>query len=247
MKRLFLILVLVSCLLVSCKKDSGVGCFNTTGNIKTELRSIAGFNTILLRDNVNLILKKSNANSVVVEAGSNLINGIVTDVNNNGVLEIRNDNNCNWIRSFDNPVNVYLNYVDIDSIQYRSIGNITTDNVLQTDSLWIMAHEGAGVINLNIDVRTLYCALHYGTLDIILSGKSGLSYVYSASFGLINMLSLKSNFVYIDSRSSNDTYVWADIHLGATIENIGNIYYQGNPESVSFDKLGPGELIRLPD
>jgi len=228
--------------LSSCKKGGVTDCINTTGRITNENRNVETFNSIILRDNVNLILTKSDSNSIIVEAGANIIGNISTKVSSDGVLELRNDNSCNWIRSFDVPVNVYLNYTDIDSIEYHSIGNITCTNTVLTDTLWISAYEGAGLIDLELDVKTLYCSLHYGTLDIVLRGKSGLSYVYSASFGLINMLDIESNFLYINNKSSNDVYVRVATYLGATIENIGDIYYAGNPETVTLEQIGSGVL-----
>ncbi len=247
MKNQLIILLIAILSLTSCKKNGVSNCFVSTGEITMDNRSINSFNSILLKDNVNLILKKADSNSIIVEAGKNLISGVKTDVGENGVLEIRNDNSCNWIRSYKSPINVYLHYKVIDSIDYNSIGDVTTENVLVTDSLWIMAHEGAGQINMDVDVSTLYCSLHYGTLDIILRGKAGVSYIYSASFGFINTLDMESDYMYINNRSSNDIYVRAKTHIGATIDNIGNIYYAGNPITVSFNKNGKGELIELDD
>ena len=247
MKNQLIILLIATLALTSCKKNGVSNCFVSTGEITMDNRSINSFNSILLKDNVNLILKKADSNAIIVEAGKNLISGVKTDVGENGVLEIRNDNSCNWIRSYSSPINVYLNYKVIDSIDYNSIGDITTENTLIADSLWIMAHEGAGKINMDVDVSTLYCSLHYGTLDIILRGKAGVSYIYSASFGLINTLDMESDYMYINNRSSNDIYVTAKTHIGATIDNIGNIYYTGNPITVSFNKNGTGELIELDD
>lgn len=247
MKNLIIIIIVSLVSFSSCKKGTFPDCFYATGDITTQSRAIEKFSKIILRNNVNLILEKSNTNNIVVEAGTNLISNISTLVNENGVLEIKNDNNCNWIRSFDKPINVYLKYTNIDTIEYQSIGDVTTKNTLITDTLWLAAYEGAGEININIDVKTLHCALHYGTLDIIIKGNSGLSYVYSASFGLVNLIELESKFVYANNKSSNDVYLKANSHLGATIENIGNIYYVGNPKTVTFDKIGTGELIHLPD
>ena len=247
MKNLLILLTFVLVLFTSCKKGGVTDCFHTTGNITKEERSIESFNNILLKDNVNLILNKSESNSITVEAGSNLLDGIITQVGDNGVLEIRNDNRCNWIRSFDNPINVYLDYIDIDTFEYRSIGNVSTTDTLTTDTLWLKVLEGAGEINMKLNVNRLYCALNYGTADIILEGNCGLAFVYSASFGLINMFDLESTFVFINNRSSNDVYVRATNQLGVTIENVGNVYYAGNPPIVNLNRTGSGELIKLPD
>ncbi len=245
MKKLLWLLTLALVSFTSCKKGAITDCFYSTGKMSTEDRNIENFNSILLQNNVNLILIKSKNNRVKVEAGSNLISKIITEVNEIGVLEIRNDNNCNWIRSYESPINIYLNYIDIDSIEYRSIGDINTADTLLTDTLWLRVYEGAGQINLELNVQRLYCALHYGTADIVLGGSSGLSYVYSASFGLIDMINLESNFMYVNNRSSNDIYLTAKTHLGATIENIGNIYYAGNPLTVNLNRTGSGELIKI--
>lgn len=231
----------------SCEKGAVTDCFYSTGDITKEERSIENFNNILLRDNVNLILTKSEKNSITVEAGSNLLNGIIAEVNEDGVLEISNNNQCNWIRSFDSPIVIHLSYIDIDTIEYRSIGDITSVDTLITDTLWLKVLEGAGQIKMNLNVVRLYCSLHYGTADIILSGQCGLSYVYSTSFGLIDLVNLETGMVYVNNRSSNNLYLNAKTHLGATIENIGDIYYAGNPASIAFEKNGPGELIKLPD
>lgn len=239
------LLILALALLSSCKKGAITDCFYSTGKMSKESRSVDNFNSILLKDNVSLVLIKSENNSIMVEAGSNLINKIKTEVNENGVLVIKNENNCNWIRNYDSPVNVYLNYIDIDSIEYRSIGDISTIDTLATDTLWLKVMEGAGQINLELNVLRLYCSLHYGTADIILNGISGLSYVYSASFGLIDMLNLDSKIAFVNNRSSNDIYITANLQLGAIIENIGNIYYAGNPTKVDLDKTGSGELIKI--
>jgi len=153
--------------------------------------------TSCLKINVSLILSKSETYSLTVEAGSNIVDGIITEVDENGVLEIRNDNSCNWIRSYDSPINVHLNYIDIDTLEYRSIGDVSTIDTIFTDSLWLRVYEGAGKIELDMDVKSMYCSLHYGTADIILSGKCGLSYVYSASFGLIDLIELETDIVYI--------------------------------------------------
>lgn len=247
MKKLFWLFFLALASFVSCKKVAITDCFYSTGKLANEYRIIGDFRAILLKDNVNLILLKSDNNSITVEAGANLINKIETEVDDYGVLVIRNNNNCNWIRNYDSPINVYLNYVDFDSIEYRSIGDITTPDTLITDTLWLRVSEGAGKIDMKMNVKTLYCKLHYGTADIVLSGICGLSYVYSASFGFIDMVNLESNFMYVNNRSSNDIYVWPNTYLSAAIENIGNIYYKGNPPTIKLDKIGAGELIKIPD
>jgi len=245
MRRSWFAILLVSILLLSCEKSPLSDCFNNTGAIISEEREIVEFNSILLRHNVNLHLRQAQTNKIIVKAGSNLLSKIRTDVNENGQLEIRNDNSCNWVRSFETPIDVFLDFVKLDSIEYRSIGDVTNDGTLFLDTLKIDVIEGAGKIEMNVDADVVFCGLTYGTADIIMKGNCGISYIYSASFGLIDNRDLASKFVYVNNKSSNNVYLQATVELGATIENIGNIYYSGHPPVIYFDQIGTGELIKL--
>ena len=96
--------------MVSCQKGVITDCKFTSGKLKTEFRYLEDFNNLLLNDNVNVILQKSDSSGVRVETGENLIQGIKTTVNDQGLLEISNDNTCDWARDYDNLLNVYVYY-----------------------------------------------------------------------------------------------------------------------------------------
>lgn len=240
-----IIILLISGL--SCSKSPVLDCFNSTGKITKTERVIDDFHTIVLRDNVNLHLRQSDQNRLILEAGSNLMSKIYTEVNDAGYLEIGNDNRCNWVRSYDKPITVYLDFIKLDSLEYRSIGNVTNEDTIRMDTLVVEVKEGAGTLEMTIDTYKVNTYLHYGTADIITSGKTTVSNVYLAGFGKIDNTSLDAMHVYLNNKSSNDIYIYSSRTIGATIENIGNIYYKGNPGSVSLDKIGPGNLIRIED
>lgn len=245
--RKFIIIFIGLALFGSCEKGFLSDCKFSSGEITTEQRTVGEFNNILLSDNVNLIIEESQVPGIVVEAGSNLLKGISTNVNANGTLELSNNNQCDWARDFSTPINVYLSCDNIDTIEYRSIGNISCTDTLHIDTLWIRVMEGAGSINITVDAVRLYSELHYGTADIIVGGKCRLSFVYSASFGLIDLRELTTSIVYVTNRSSNNVFVNSTNTLEAKISSIGDIYYKGNPVNIKIDKTGSGNLIKLPD
>jgi len=228
----------------SCKKVSVADCFNSTGKIISVERPVSRFHAIVLKDNVNLILKQAGMDKLVLEAGSNLMNKIYTEVTD-GVLYIGNNNSCNWVRNYNKPINVYLDFVDLDSLEYRSVGNVSNVDTLRLDSLKLEVKEGAGLIALTVDMNELHTNLHYGTAEIRMAGKTVLSYVYSAGFGLIDNRGLDAMQIYADNRSSNDVYLHAIQVLAVTIHNIGNIYYTGHPEKINLNSIGTGDLIKI--
>jgi hypothetical protein len=229
----------------SCNKASMGDCFKTAGEKTTQERSLLPFHKILLYDNVNLVLEQGYQTKCLVETGKNLMNGITTEVNELGHLEIRNTNECNWIRSFEQPLTVYLQLQYLDTLNYMSIGNISTLDTLFLDTLVIDLFEGAGKIDLLLHSIELRAGLHYGTQELNISGICDLSYLYSAGFGVLDARNLYSGSVYMSNLSGNHMYVRASNVLEATIFGLGNIYYYDNPPSVNFSQQGKGELIHV--
>jgi len=231
-------------LLSACSKSPALDCFTSTGKIEKTERQVSYFHSILLKDNINLHLVPSNKNKLVLEAGSNLMSKIITEVNEDSVLVIQNNNSCNWVRSYDKPINVYLEFTELRNIEYRSIGNITNSDTLRADSLKIEIWEGAGKIQLALRAHQCQASLHYGTADLILSGKSDLSFYYQLGAGKIDARDLESAFVYLRNWSSNNMFVWSYTYLSVEIKGLGNVYYNGNPDIESY-LPGEGKLIKL--
>lgn len=246
MLRLINIIIVLLFFTTSCEKSSVGDCFKSNGAITIIERPISGFHTIVLKDNIDLMLKSSNENSLSIEAGENLLNGIQTLVEDS-VLTIENNNRCNWIRSYDSPIIAYLDFINLDTIEYRSIGNVSSNDTIRLRNLVINVREGAGVIDFIVNTEMLFCNLHYGTADIKMRGRSINCFAYSASFGLVNNLNLLSDNVYLNTKSSNDIYVHAKNVLEAKIENIGNVYYEGDPPNIILTETSSGKLISLSD
>ncbi|MEE4260111.1 MAG: DUF2807 domain-containing protein [Bacteroidales bacterium] len=246
MIKILNILAILMLFASSCQKASVGDCLKSTGSITIEERPITGFHTIELKDNIELELHSSNINSLSIEAGKNLLGGIRTTVVDS-VLTIENNNSCNWVRDYDAPLKAYLNFIRLDTIQYRSIGDISSIDTVFVENLVINVWEGAGNISFVVNARMLFCNLHYGTVDFKMIGRSENCFVYSASFGLVDNLQLISKNVYLKTKSSNDVYVNATHTMDVSLEGIGHVYYKGSPPDISLNKTGSGELIRLPE
>lgn len=238
-------LLIIILAFTACEKVNLGDCLMSAGKITTETRPLKEFNTLKLYDNVNLVLSQGTQNSCMVETGENLMNHITTTVDGLGNLEIRNTSTCNWMRSYGQPLTVYLQVTTLDTLEYRSIGDVSTTDTLFMDALVVSLFEGAGSVSLLIHSNLVKAALHYGTQELLIAGRSGLCYVYSASFGLVDTRELYASMLYVSNKSSNDVYVRAVKELGATVEALGNIYYFGNPSVVNFSQQGAGELIHV--
>jgi hypothetical protein len=245
MRFLNILLLLTICFTFSsCKKTNLGDCFKSTGKIIEQERDLGEISRIIIHDNVNVVFTHNQSKNVIVSAGENIIDKIITEKNGD-TLDISNTNSCNWVRDFSVPITVYLPGDKINKIDYRSIGNISCADTIFCDSLFVDVYEGAGTLDILVHSFLVHTAIHYGTAEIQLSGICNLCFVYSAGWGLIDNRDLISNQVYVGNKSSNDIYLHAERILAATCEGIGNIYYFGTPENISFNQIGSGKLIKL--
>ena len=234
-------------LLGGCFKSPG-DCFKSTGTIAKEERTVLPYHKIELHNNVNLYLINGTGNTIKVEAGKNLLEKIETKTDETGMLVIKNENSCNWVRDYRKPVNVYLPAGRVDSILYQSIGNIYNGagvDTLYLDSLSIEVKEGSGTIALTLSSYFLECALHYGTADIRLSGKTELSFVFANGWGKVDNRNLSCTKIYAINQSGNDMFLYATLHLEVSIKGMGNVYYFGKPSEIVTDIQNEGRLIKL--
>ena len=246
MKRRLIISVIsaMALLLTQCGKDEGI-CFSPTGKTIIENRTASPFHYVEIHDNINLILTQDpSGTGIAVEAGENVMEGITTEIEN-GRLVLRNVNTCNWLRSFDVPVNVYLTFTRLDTLITRAAGNISCTNYWSNESVSFEMIEGAGKINLKLDVFKSHIFIRYGTASVNISGSSQVTFLISHGYGPLHAENLNSKFSYVSSFSPNDVFVNSTVELSAEIGNIGNIYYSGDPPVIYTNIIGGGKVVKL--
>lgn len=245
MKRLFLYLFpAIALLFVQCNNDEGI-CISSTGKTIIQDRMAFAYHSIEVYDNINLILTQDTSLiQIKVEAGENLIDGITTEIDS-GRLVLRNLNTCDWLRSFEVPVNVYLTFTRLDTLTFRAAGNITCTNEWTNDTICFDVIEGAGQIDLNLKAFKTFLTVRYGTVELNVTGFSQVTFISSQGYGPLHAENLESKFTYVYSFSPNDVFVKATAGLGVEIANIGNVYYRGNPGKINTVISGKGKLIEF--
>jgi hypothetical protein len=242
----FCTLLIWVCMLgfTACEKEHCLDCFKGTGEIITEERTLENFNTINLSDRMNLYIQQDTVDKVIVEAGEKLISSVITEVDD-GVLTIRDDNKCNWVRSYKKEINVYLHCSNLFMINYYGAGNVKSTNTIVSDSLALNFWDGSGVITLNVNCMMVKVALHTGPGDAEISGNTQYAAYYTRGNGQIRCSDLKSVNSDIDSKGTNDCYINCTGHLFARIGYIGNVYYSGSPTIIESEITERGQLIPL--
>lgn len=219
-------------------------CLKSTGKIKKQERIVGDFTNIWLEDNVNIILTPDTIDKITIEAGENLMELIHTEIKDN-YLYITNENRCNWVRRFDISINAYISLKKLDTICYWGSGNISCTDTLKNNLFQIDVHDGSGTVDLTIDTEESRLKIHTGPPTLNIKGRTKNSIVYQFGTGMIDARNLISEYTYLKNFGTNDCYVNVTKELEAKINDIGNVYYIGNPYSIKTEYTGSGKLIKL--
>lgn len=230
--------------LAACKKGNICDCLKSTGKVVLEERTVGDFTNIWLEDNINLIIKPDTVSKITIEAGKNLLK-LIHSENRNNYLYLTNDNRCNWLRSYDVPINAYVSVKKLDSINYWGCGNISCTDTIKNDIFQIDVHDGSGNVDLTIKTLESRLKIHTGPPTLNIKGISKINILYQGGMGVINASNLSTEFTYLKSFGTNDCFIQVSKELEAKINYIGNVYYKGNPYSIKTEYTDKGKLIKI--
>ena len=246
-----LLIITILCIIAafsSCKKSP-----LTVGPIVTQIRELPDFTELQVNDNINISLVRSDTCYIEIKTGKNIIDNITTEVKY-GVLSICNTTSLNWIRPYDYEIHLTLYFKDIKNLVFASSGTLDTQNnyagQLNPDDYYhIKIDGGSGDIDLNIndcdDLRLVY---KYGTSHVNIHGTNNNFFViYKRSYGIIDARDYSAETVNVTSESVSDCYINASESINATINNLGNIYYKGDPDTIqiAYGEYARGQLLPL--
>lgn len=226
----------------SCKKENMGDCFKSAGNVVSETRFLEDFTRLEVEDGVDVFFGFGQENVAIVETGTNLIDLIDTEVLD-GTLYIRNRNTCNWVRKLDTPIRVDLTCKTLDFLVSRGFGQIESTDTISQPVFAAEQWDASGTIRLLLNTEEVYLKSHTGPADFVCHGNTNILYAYNSSMGILRLEGIQANGIQIWNRGVGDIYVttnyWGNIH----IDDIGDVYYTGNPVELTIETNGPGQAI----
>lgn len=164
MKRnaIVVLFFLVSLMAASCSKVF------TNGEPVTEHRNLGQrFETVCIYNNVNVKLVNSDRQGVEVTCPENLIENVTTEVKGDSLI-IKNENDFNWLRSYDYSIDLTVYYDSLREITYASIGDLRcTDSIrgystISTDTIPLeIDTTGIDTTHIGIDTIVTTTSRHF--------------------------------------------------------------------------------------
>ncbi|MBI3133125.1 MAG: DUF2807 domain-containing protein [Bacteroidetes bacterium] len=244
-RHIFLLLTLTSLFLICCKKPADRSCFKSTGDqtsVEIPLDSVHTFN---LYKNIRYRIFQDNSRKLVVKGGANVVN-LIEAKNENGVVSVSNKNKCNFLRKSEDLVEVEIHYPYLNHFYIEPSDSVIFENTITGDSLWIQMREGGGSARLDVNVNFLSINVSYGTGDYVLSGYANNAEVKIQNNGFADASQFNSPYVFVYNNSTGDLKInLENAYAFVVLEGTGEIYYTGQPDSLSLVQPGSGELIKL--
>ena len=212
---------------------------------KIEDRHLSGFNAVSLGGSFDVYITQGPTESVKVEAPDNIIDHIITEVDN-GVLKIynKNDNGFHLDDLFGNhkKIAVYVTAKDLNSIGVSGSGDVFFKEGIHTTSLKLRV-SGSGDLYGKVDVKNLESGIS-GSGDVKLSGHAENSAVSVSGSGDFEARGLITSNTIVRVSGSGDASVNVSNSISASISGSGDVHYTGGAKNVMSSKSGSGDLER---
>jgi Putative auto-transporter adhesin, head GIN domain len=191
--------------------------YGSSGAAATQTRTVAGFTSLDLAASNNVTLIVGRPQSVVVHAGSNLINHVTTDVVA-GTLVIGNTGSF----TASGPMSVDVSVPSLTALSLSGSGQISATGI-STPQLTVTI-SGSGLVS---------AAGAATRLDVTINGS-----------GKAQLSQLTARDVHAVVSGSGLIQVTATTSLDAAVPGSGTIIYGGNPPQVTTSVTGSGAVTR---
>lgn len=166
----------------------------------------------------------------------------------NGTLRIADENPWSISSGFRNSITFYWHVPPELALKISADGtpiSIESSDTIYNPNLSIRSAKSFGDINLVVSNTTCSITQSSGAAGVAVKGNTMKLIVTCNGAGPMDLLDLKAEQVQVSTEGQNDIYLHAEKELKALIENIGNVYYSGEPEEILRNGNGPGKLISV--
>jgi len=232
-----LIALFITLTLASCNANLNLGDgIDGSGNVVTEKRNITTpFNKISASTGVEVIVDQSETTEVEVEVDDNLMEHIVTKVEN-GTLIIKIDGNINTMES----AIVRVRTKTIEGLESSSGATIRSKSTLRGTYLTVKSSSGS-TINTDLEYEKVSSESTSGS-EIRLSGKALTLDTKSSSGSEIDAKDLAANEITAQSTSGSNTTVNPIVLLNAKASSGSSIDYVKEPKKVIKEETSGGSV-----
>lgn len=229
--------------------ENASDCLQGSGETIQEVLAVPAFTDITVYENIRLVLRQGPEQEVIIQTGKNLRPEVSARVEN-GVLVLRDDNNCNLFRRYGQTT-IRVTTPELRNLRSSTGWPITSEGTLAFEELRLISESFNNPDTETTD-GSFELALDTGRVDIVangfafyrLSGQTGeLSITIAAGDSRVEARTLLAGVVRVDHRGSNDLEVFPLQRIAGRIRGYGDVISYNRPAEVAVEELYRGRLI----
>jgi hypothetical protein len=240
---LFCIILLFS----TCNDKDVNNCMQTTGTIISKEFLVDSFDKIIVNNGVELFIKESSEQKIVVETGKNLLSDIILTVSDNQ-LEITDNNDCNFFRDYG-VTKVYIYVSNITRIRNSSTYPVNSIGILNFDTLQLISENylsdylNFGDFNLEVNSQTVNIIANGPSNHTIKGFSNKINIYFAGNDPRFNGEDLLVKNAQLFARSTNDILIKASEKVSGNLYSTGDVILLKKPLTINLKAYFTGKVI----
>lgn len=235
----------------ACDSENAWDCIQKSGDRIQREFPVGQFEAILVKRDIELILKQGQEFKVIVETGENLLSDISVKVVSNE-LQLTDHNTCNFVRDYG-ITKVYVTAPYIKSIRNSSQMDVRSEGILSFNELELISEDfnqpnsfTVGDFRLEVECAQLRI-ISNNIASFYISGKVDNLFVgFYSGAGRFQGEDLLAQYVDVFHRGSNDMIVNPQQSLSGELRGTGDLISVTHPSTLDVEQFYTGQLI-FPD
>lgn len=213
-----------------------------TGEMKVindeETRDVPYFHSVKCGIAANVTIKQGSNQELIIDAEPNVLEKIVTKVNNDELVIKFSEPRINLKKNID----IHITMKDVKGLTLAGSGNMNAPDQINSDEIKLVV-SGSGNININSLAADNIESTISGSGNIKVSGNKTADElnVNISGSGNVNTENLTSEVGNIRISGSGSARVNCQSTLDARIAGSGNVYYAGSPK-IDASVSGSGKV-----
>lgn len=231
-------LLLVNVLLLAGISVISNSAYSQGGN--KENRNVGTFSSINLSISADVFLSQGNKNELIIEADKDVLEKIITEVNDN-TLDIEFEK---WYNHRGNSeINIYITTKNIEKLTISGSGDIITKTPVNASDLGLVVTGSGSIIIDNLNTQDVKSIIS-GSGDIQIKGNSKAKSIDAVITGSGDIDFYQIEFESAELTITGSGTIMAKVlnELEASVTGSGKIYYKGKP-IINADITGSGKIV----
>jgi hypothetical protein len=199
-----------------------------------EVRTVESFTGIEVSGTISLYLSQGSENAVAISAGDPKYNSKIKTEVSNGILRISVDgglwNGMGWA---NRKLKAYVSVVNAKSLNVSGASFVSISGILKGDALQ-MDVSGASEFKGAIEVAQLNLGIS-GASVVRVSGTAKNALIDASGACKANAFDLVTETCKASASGASNIRIMAQKELNASASGGANIYYRGEPQSISIN------------